>query len=232
MDMFKKLKSVFVVEDGKSSPSEESTQVQESRPSEVSNNVATPSVTKSTIQVPSDVKLGESPDQKFVDILLKAIDDNNLQGFDYLEFKSSLQALGKMNMDVATKYQSAMAMAKATGVSPDKILSSAKHYLEILKTENDKFSQAVTAQKAKLTQDQNSGLKNLKDSIASKKAQIEKLNQEIVAETQNLQKMETEIQSGAQKIAETSAKFDQAYQVVCTQITDDIKNISNYASGV
>ena len=113
MDMLKKLKSLFIVEEEGNNSSAQTTEVvqnQENR-QEVVAPVSTPHEPISPVVSQS----GKNVDPKFIDILMKAIEENNLEGFDYLEFKSSLQSLAKMSMDDATRYQSAMAMAKSVG---------------------------------------------------------------------------------------------------------------------
>lgn len=225
MDMLKKIKSLFVVED-------EHAPAQNSSTADASDSNAGGSYTTPASDPVPTVENNKTVDPKFIDILMKAIEENNLEGFDYLEFKSSLQSLSKMNMDDATRYQSAMAMAKTLGANPDKILQSANHYLSILKAESDKFQQAVEAQKSKLSQDQVSGVKALEQAIATKEQQILQLNKEIEADKQRLSKMQTDIQQGTAKIADTSNRFNQAYNLVKKQINDDVALISAHASKV
>ena len=98
MSMFKRIKSVFIVEDESFVPKNE-------------GSVATKKV--ATVKTPDiPVNRNASASDKFVDNLLKAIEANNLEGFDYLEYKQSLRSLSSMDMDEATKFNSAFAMAK------------------------------------------------------------------------------------------------------------------------
>ncbi len=235
MDVFKKLKSVFVVEDGSASTSSTASDL----PTQQAENpvVNKPSVSSSgsapalpTVTFDTNSLKGKAPDEKFMNILLEAIEKANLPGFDYLEYKTSLQSLSKMNMDTPTKYQSAMAMAKTMGATSEKVIQAANQYLAVLKEENDKFLMAVQGQKQKVAQDEKDGLISLQNSIANKKNQIAQLQKEIGEEESNLATMKAEIAASANKIAETSAKFDQAYIAVTQQIVDDIKNISQYAA--
>ena len=230
MDMLKKLKSLFIVEEeGSISSSQTSEAIQNQ---ENNDESAAPVSTPSDPVVQMSTQAVKNVDPKFIDILMKAIEENNLEGFDYLEFKSSLQSLAKMSMDDATRYQSAMAMAKTLGASPDKILQSANHYLAVLKKESDKFQQAVEGQKAKLDQDQQAGVKGLQQSIVTKEQQIVQLTKEIESEKANLAKMQADIQQGAAKITDTATRFSQAYNLVKKQITDDISLITTHASKV
>ncbi len=235
MDVLKKLKSVFIVEDGSPSPvsqpsaapaqQEEKPSIRETASAKVSNVLPSNTPTYDASSLKSKV-----PDEKFMNILLDAIEKANLPGFDYLEYKTSLQSLSKMNMDVPTQYQSAMAMAKTMGATPEKIIQAANQYLSVLKEENDKFSQAVQTQRQKVSQDEKDGVTALQNSIIDKKNKIAQLQKEIESEEANLSKMKDEIGASAKKIAETSAKFEQAYVAVTQQIVDDIKNISQYAA--
>ena len=84
--------------------------------------------------------------KKFTEILLAAMERDNQEGFDYMEFKQSLQSLEKMPMDEATRYQSALAMAKTMGADPTTLLQSANHYLNVLKMEEKKFEEALSKQ--------------------------------------------------------------------------------------
>lgn len=229
MDMLKKIKSLFIVEEaGTVAPETNAVDTQ----TEIKAAEGSEPLSHTYVQPGSGTDTLKTVDPKFIDILMKAIEENNLEGFDYLEFKSSLQSLSKMNMDDATRYQSALAMAKTLGASPDKILQSANHYLNILKTESDKFQQAVEAQKSKLNQDQVSGVKSLEQAIQSKEQQIQQLTKEIEADKQKLSKMQADIQQGAAKISDTSNRFAQAYTLVKKQITDDIALISAHAPKV
>lgn len=229
MDMLKKLKSVFIVEDTTTS-----TTTNDSDDSTIASGGNSKSTSKVEESMVGEIQLenmptdGSAPDTKFVEILLKAIEDNNLQGFDYLEYKSSLQSLAKMNMDDTTKYQSAMAMAKTMGATKDKIIQSANHYLSILSKENEKFQTAVQAQKSKITQDQQSGLKTIEVAIENKKKQIEQLTKEIEMESKKLEDLKSNINANTIKISETTSKFNYAYKIVSEQIAEDMKNITSY----
>ena len=103
--MFKNLKSLFIenVDDGSKKE-----KIEEPKPVEknTKNKKVTQPVAKAAFQAsPGKVS------SKFMEILFKAMEDNNLDGFDYLEFKQSLKSLEKMPMDEQTRFKSAFAMA-------------------------------------------------------------------------------------------------------------------------
>ena len=127
--MLKKLKSLFIVEDEdtKATGNPKASQTPKQETSKPTPNQ--PSVKVDTTPTPK----GEGkPDEKFVNRLLQALEEANLDGFDYLEYKQSLQSIDDMNMDEATMYKSSLAMAKTMGATPEKLVSSAQHYINVL----------------------------------------------------------------------------------------------------
>jgi adenine-specific DNA methylase len=77
----------------------------------------------------------ENMDEKSLDFLTKALQKGNLPGFDYLEFKQSLEALHAMNMDESLAFQSAFATASTMGLTKEKLLKSVSHYQKVLEQE-------------------------------------------------------------------------------------------------
>lgn len=72
-------------------------------------------------------------DPKFVELLLKAIESNNIEGFDYLEYKNSLRSIENVIPDEGVRFKSAFEMAKTMGMTKAKLVESANHYLGVLK---------------------------------------------------------------------------------------------------
>lgn len=222
--MFDKLKKLFVVSDDqfKDKVAGDSNN---KIPTNDSSTVIDP---KTDASLPAAQPISGKGDPKFINILLGAIEKQNMEGFDYLEFKQSLQNLNDLSMDESTKYNSAMAMAKTMGVSVKTIEDSAKHYLQILKAEEEKFKQALVGQKNKIDEDRTNGIENIKKSVALKEQQIQKLQEEIEASKKHLKNKETEIKEATQKIQSTNDQFSHAYSIIVQQIIDDVKNLNTY----
>lgn len=212
MSMLKRLKSIFIVEE------EEKSFV----PPKGSPKKAQPKV--EAIPVNKDAKSSD----KFVNSLLTAIEKNNLEGFDYLEYKQSLRSLAKMEMDEATKFNSAYAMAKTMGADKKILVDSANHYLEILKVEEGKFNDAYEKQQAKQVQGRQDKLVSIESSIAKKEAQIKKLQEEIKNSKQEYEIKKKEINSAAAKVALTRDEFFASYNKVSNQISVDIERMNKY----
>lgn len=214
--MLKKLKSLFIIEEetGKQKPTKKAPAENESKE---------PTTSKQAFAAKKPSNVSGAPDKKFVNILLKAIEENNAEGFDYLEYKQSLQSLSGMEMDEPTRYKSAFAMAKTMGVTKTSLVKSASHYISILKNEESKFGEALKNQKSKQISDREQLMKNKQQSIVEKQKQIEKLSKEIDLEKAALEKLKTQINQSAAKVEATKERFEHAYHTVVDQIKHDLK---------
>ena len=217
-DFLKKVKGLFVVEEeggaGKKSGSKSN------------SNDTKPKKASSTRTV--KMRGGGDVSEKFMNIFLQAMDSNNLDGFDYLEFKQSLNNLESMQMTEATKYKSAFAMAKTMGVTTEKLVQSANHYLEILSNEDKKFQAALAKQRAKQIGNRESEITELGKLIEEKKKQIAQLQKDIAAHEKTMAVRKKEIDQSTSKVEKTNADFQVTYKSIVGQIEKDVKQIKQY----
>ena len=227
MSMFKKLKSVFVVEEeGKST--NPTTSKNKTTPAAKSSPTKPKSAAKSQPSAAPKSSGQAKPENKFVDMLLRSIEANNIEGFDYLEYKQSLQSLVKIESDEAKRYQNAYAMAQTMGLTKKKLNDSIKRYLQILDGEEKKFSEAFEKQKSTQVIQREQNVANLKQSIQAKQQQIKKLQAEIKEAETELNKTEGKINESLAKVEATKEGFYASYQMVVGQIKADSEKIKQY----
>jgi hypothetical protein len=225
-DLLKKFKSVFIVE-------EEQTK----QPS--SANTPTPSATPAQAAPPpppvvasaspsSESARGGQVNQRFIDILMTALEKNNQAGFDYFEFRQALLNLAKMPMDEQTRFQSAYAMAQTMGVSPSGLVESGKFYLSVLNNEQAKFNEAHAQQRTKLIGSREEEVKNLETGIQQKAEQIKELTRQMEESRRKSEQIRAEISESTIKIENTKSDFDATFVNVFTQIQDDLAKIQQY----
>ena len=225
--MFKKLKSVFVVEEeGKST--KPTTSKNKTTPAAKSSPTKPKSAAKSQPSAAPKSSGQAKPENKFVDMLLRSIEANNIEGFDYLEYKQSLQSLMKIESDEAKRYQNAYAMAQTMGLTKKKLNDSIKRYLQILDGEEKKFSEAFEKQKSTQVIQREQNVANLKQSIKAKQQQIKKLEAEIKEAETELNKTEGKINESLAKVEATKEGFYASYQMVVGQIKADAEKIKQY----
>jgi len=225
--MFGKIKSLFILEDN----DESKKAVQKAKDEEKKTEKAGPTANAEDITAdiePSSTPQSGKPDPKFVDILLKAVEKSNLGGFDYLEYKSSLQSLSGMDMDEMTRYKSSLAMASTMGATKEKLIETAKHYLKTLEGEKGKFQDALKAQRAKQVTGKESSVQKIEQGIEAKQKKIAELQQQIEMDKQKMQEMKKNIQKAAAKVQNTNDNFHYAYNMVSGQILNDIEKMNEY----
>ncbi|RYU96340.1 hypothetical protein [Emticicia agri] len=216
-DFLKKLKGMFIVE----TPTDE----------QASDNASTAKPEeKPTSTSPSSTPVAPAgkASEKFYDILLGAMEANNQEGFDYLEYKKSLATLAKMPMDEQTRYFSAYAAAQAMGVTPQKLTESANFYLKVLTSEDAKFQESVNAQRQKQIGNKEKAIADMDATIKAKAEQIAKLTQEIQVHQTDMEKMKAEISDAVIKIETTLSDFHATFNELTAQISQDVDNMGKY----
>jgi chromosome segregation ATPase len=160
-----------------------------------------------------------------VDFILKAIERNQLTGFDYVAFRTAMNSLLKMGLDLPTAIKSAFATAATVGLTKGKLLDTAAHYRNVVVKEKQLFDDASQKQ-----QDQRIGAKLAeiaawKKDIEQKEAQIEALKAEITRIETSVRTSDFDIEQAVQKINEAKQKFNTTHQTVLAQIDKDIADI-------
>ncbi len=217
--MLKNLKSIFIVE--------EEVPAKSKAPSSSSKTPSKEQVPTPVSSAPETSRNGKVT-QQFTDILLSAMDNADLEGFDYLEYKKSLQSLQKMNMEERTAYQSAFAMAQTMGATPQHLVGTAQHYLKALQEEEQKFGKALINQQENRVGAKRQEQQTLTNTIKDKEAEIKKLQAEIQEHQQNLGKLDGEIKQADLSIANTKNDFFASYQNLVKQIQEDINKMQEY----
>ncbi|MCB0685138.1 MAG: hypothetical protein KDC53_01400 [Saprospiraceae bacterium] len=166
-------------------------------------------------------------DRKSVAFLLKAIEENNLPGFDYLEFQQALKGLMGMNMDKETAIRSAFTTGTTVGLTKEKLISTAEHYRQILLKEKSQFDAALQKQMAQRVD----GRRNEKQTIAQKletyRQKIKDIESEMAKLQDRLDRTDSEIEAAKEKIQDTKDKFETTFQSFVQEIEKDLNTLNN-----
>jgi len=231
--MLKNLKSLFIVNDGdddneekiiEDSPKDKTERLRSTN--QLDSEDTTPPPAK-PVAPPTNVPTG-MPENRFVEALLKSFEDNNLEGFDYLEYKNGLKAMEKLNMDEATRYRAAFATAATMGVEVDTLVKSTVHYLNILGEEQKKFDTALKQKNTDSIVKKTEEHKHITKTIEDKKAQIARLSEEIATHEHELTDITSYLQEAKAKIAMTEGNFKASYDMLVDQIKTDILRMKQY----
>ncbi len=167
-------------------------------------------------------------DERSVEALVKALERKNQPGFDYLEFKQSLNALQQMNLQGETAYKSAFATATVLGLTKEKLLETAAYYKRILQEEQKQFE---TSMQRYLQQRVESKLKEvevLKKKVAEYQEKIKQLETQITNSQQTIDEADANIAAEREKIDSTKENFDFTLRSIMNEIDKDIEDIQSY----
>ncbi len=172
-------------------------------------------------------------DEKSLNMLFSALAQNNLPGFDYLEFKAAVHSLQvQMNMDVPTAFQSAFATASTMGLDKEKLLKTARHYLQILDKEKAKLQAAAQKKLKEKVAARKAEEERLQREVAEVESTIRKLEETLVAKKQELankretlQTLTNQVDKTSDKIVKAEQNFIQACDVLKQRIAADLKQM-------
>ena len=219
--MLKKLRSIFVIDEEEPTAKPSSDAGPDT--SKVSSDTGKDSGKSEMVRV-----RGGEVNERFLNVLLEAMEKHDLDGFDYMEFKRFLKSLDKVSMDEATKYRSAFATGQTMGATKELLINSAKQYLDILEREQGRFEQAAQNQRSKVIDDKEAAIAQLEQSIADKEEQIKTLTKDIASDKGEIGTMKEEISAASAKIQQTQYDFQHAYGHVKGQLEEDIAKIKQY----
>lgn len=170
----------------------------------------------------------DSKGKNFINIMTAALEESNLPGFDYLEFKQSMAALEKMNMDKATAIKSAFATASTVGLTKEKLLQTADHYRSILNEQKSEFDDALQNQVKLKVEGKKKEVATLRKKIEEHKSAIEKLELEIQKSQETIDSSDKDIQAEEHKIEKTKDSFETVYKSILQIISKDMESFNQH----
>ena len=227
--MWKNLKSYFIVEE-EGGPKAAKTLPNKSKPTINAKPVADPKASPppAPAAAPSKSKVAGSVNDRSIKVLMEAMEAANLPGFDYLEYKKSLQNLKKMDFTDSIRFQTAYATAQSMGVTPAQLQKSAQHYLDVLSKENTKFAKALSGQRAAQVNDKEAKLKQIDAEVKRQEAKIKELQAQIEKSRSEQTKLRDSIKKNVDKLAKTQADFETTLAVITDGIRKDMANMKEF----
>ncbi len=213
MSILDKLKSVFVVVDGEN---------------EIVKSVVDEPEQQNSVNV--DSTSNKSEIQGFVDVLFKALENNNMEGFDYFEFMQSINNIKKQNLtgDEIKLFQTAFALASTLKVTKSGLLESGKYYLEILEKEKLSFYNSLNNNANVKLEEKNKEISDLQKKLSEDKAKLESLKNSIVSDEEKYETLSQDLLQAQQKVNNVKTGFNLAYSSLVEKINADINKIDKY----
>lgn len=160
-------------------------------------------------------------DEKFVEMLKKVIEDNNIPGQDYFEYKQSLDALANIPLDERTKFITVYATFQLQGCKKDVLLSSIDKYISVVQNEEANFN-------AELSNQRNANITDKTAQVEQARKELEELNRQIAEKNTFIITASQEIQNAELKLQMTEASFKKSVEKVVNMLQSDKDKINSY----
>ena len=224
--MFEGLKGLFVEE----VPDETTQQVATIQQPQYQPQQSAPATSGGVFSVPAPVTNTGVVDQKFLDHFQQLFDNSNFPGVDYYEFRKSLDALSSQPLDDKTKFSMVfnILLASDKTLTKQHIIDTANQYLSIMSDDKTGFGGKIDQKKNTEIVKRQNQIKDLDDDTASKQQQIELLTKGIQDNQNQKVQLQSEIVTEGSKIDKSEKDFETTYQLVVSNITNDINSLQNY----
>lgn len=160
--------------------------------------------------------------------LSDALEKANQPGYDYFELAQSIAAQASIIPSEAQRFQSTFAVVSPMGVTPDKLINSARFYLDVLKNKENEFNKTVEQHMAEAVTGRENEAKSFDADMQAKSDQIKKLTEEINALQQQKTTIINEVSSSRAQIEQVKNNFNATMKVFVDRINSDIEKIKTY----
>ena len=180
----------------------------------------TVSVTAPSVQVSGDdmAKFNAHFDELF--------DQANLPGPDFYEFTKMCTAMAALPDE--TKYSAVFAGLQVQGLTKEKLLESANHYIAIIDEDSKKFNSTIDTKIVADAQAKLQEVEKRKAAVLQKQQLIEQMQNEILQENQNIANLAADANEQQRKATEKTTIYKAAADTRKMIITNEINKISTY----
>jgi len=178
---------------------------------------------------PQGTIVGEISSEVY-DKLSEAIERENLEGNDFLEFMQALQNLSSLNVDENNKFNMVFTTlsTSAGGMTKEFLISSISHYVAVLEKEHEIFSGEMQKATTQMVDETLNEVDRLNELAAHKAEQIQALQAEIGGINENVSDLKQNAEESKFKIAKKEADFNVTFAQLKEQLSTYETKINNY----
>lgn len=170
-------------------------------------------------------KISNEADIKSLQFLLRALDKNNQQGFDYIEFKQALEALKEIPMAEDLAIKSAYTTGMTMGLTKEKLIESAEFYKQVIQNEKAQFDVALKNQFNQKVSGRKTEQEKYQEQIERNEDLIKSLQNEVVELKKQIDLIDQEINQSVEKIEDSRYKFEHTFSEILSIINQDLIEI-------
>ena len=197
-----------------------------SAPTKSSMTFAAPS--QGTIASPGQI-IGKVNDAVYT-MLSEAIERNNLEGNDFLEFMQALNGMASLAVDENVKFNMVFTTlgTSANGMTKEHLLGSIKHYLGVIENEKNIFTGEMASATESMVTANISNAESLNQTAQQKFEQIQQLQADIENINGQVDELNKSAKESEVKIAQKEADFEMTVGQLVTQLQNYDTKINQY----
>lgn len=166
-------------------------------------------------------------DEEVLTRLNNVLEESNIEGFDYFEFRESLENMKKVVPSEADRFKAAYA-AVASIVSVDRLIETADYYVEKLNGKADEFANYVALMLAEKVEAKEKEAEDKASQITEKTEKIKQLNEEINQLSEEKTALLNESVNNKADIDKVQMNFNSTQQKIIKDIESDKGKIETY----
>lgn len=188
----------------------------------------TPTATQTVVATPETQAAVSKVNEEMHQSLLTLIEENNIDGFDYLEFIESVQKMSAVSLPENEKYKLVYSTAQSFGVTVDKLVDAVDHYLKVLAKHKDGFQAHVNSQVENEVNERKKKIELLEKQTQELNAKIAEITQQIASNTTEISTLNQEAAQQEIKINMVAQDFNTTYEHVVNRMQTDKEKLRSY----
>lgn len=171
--------------------------------------------------------------QKVIEHLVGVLEQANIPGVDYYEFKKALEANKSISgvgltEEILYKMTFGAIAQMEVGVTADKLISTGNQYLQILQKELDDYHADIENRKVTEIGDREKQIEQLKSDNEAKQQQILELSNEMQTNIDQINTLNTDITAKSGELLQKVKDFEVTYKLISDGISENLSKIQKY----
>ncbi len=150
----------------------------------------------------------------------------NLPGPDYFEFTKMCQAMASLPED--TKFPVVFTGLQVQGLSKEKLVNSAKHYIDIIDEDSRNFNNTIDSKIFAEIEKKKQAISSSIVSMEEKKRMISQLQQEVEKQNNDIITMQQDVEEQGRSANEKSVIYKTVCDMRKASIVSDVEKIQKY----
>lgn len=184
---------------------------------------------ESTSTITTPVNIGGGTEQpEFVEYFKEVFKEANLPGPDYYEFVSALDNPALKSIPDQMKFVSIFAGFVAQGCTKERLIDSAKTYIDLFTKKKEGFEQALEKSFSEVVGGREAEVERLNEENQKIDEEMQKLVEKKMKNGESISKLTTEITEETNRLKLKHANFLATYERMTKEISDNSVKIGQY----